>query len=97
LTRVDFHPAAEAELLAAARYYEEQAQNLGLDFLDAVEATCDRLLEFPGIGREFGDRLKRVLVPRFPFGLIYRFDGNRLVVLAVANLYRRPGYWRGRA
>ena len=56
MTSVDFHPEAEAELLAAARYYEEQAQNLGLDFLDAVEATCDRILEFPDIGREFGDR-----------------------------------------
>jgi len=97
LTIVEFHPEAEADLLAAARYYEEQAQNLGLDFLDAVEATCDRILEFPDIGREFGDLLRRVLVPSFPFGLIYRVDRNRLLVLAVANLYRRPGYWRGRS
>ena len=96
MTSVNFHPEAEAELLAAARYYEEQAENLGLDFLDAVEATCDRVLQFPDIGREFGGRLRRVLVPRFPFGLIYRMDANGLLVLAVANLYRRPGYWRRR-
>jgi plasmid stabilization system protein ParE len=96
LTRVDFHPEAEAELLAAARYYEDHAENLGLDFLTAVEATCARALGFPEIGHSFGPRLRRILVPRFPFGLLYRLESDRLLVVAVANLYRGPGYWRSR-
>ena len=36
-----------AELLAAARYYEEQAENLGSDSVAAVERTCDRLADLP--------------------------------------------------
>jgi plasmid stabilization system protein ParE len=96
LSGIEFHPEAESELLAGARYYEEQAENLGLDFLAAVEASCERILQFPDIGRPFGDRLRRILVPRFPYGVIYRTEGNRTFIVAVANLYRRPGYWRTR-
>jgi hypothetical protein len=33
---VEFHPDAESEFLSAARYYEDQAENLGLDFVGAV-------------------------------------------------------------
>lgn len=44
---VAFHPEAQAEFIAAARYYESQAENLGLDFISAVEATYRRLVTLP--------------------------------------------------
>ena len=97
MTAVVFHPEAEAELIAAARYYEEQAENLGFDFLAAVEISCERIVQFRDVGSPFGDRLRRVLVPRFPYAVIYRAEADRTHVVAVANLYRRPGYWRSRA
>ena len=34
-----FHPEFETDLISAARYYEAQRANLGLDFLDAAEST----------------------------------------------------------
>jgi plasmid stabilization system protein ParE len=94
---VAFHPEAQAEFLAAARYYESQAKNLGLDFISAVERTYQRLATFPESGHPFGSRLRRVLVPGFPYGLIYRAELDRLFVVAVAHLHRRPGYWRSRS
>ena len=94
---VAFHPEAEAEFIAAARYYEDQAQNLGLDFISAVEATYQRLATFAESGRPFGSRLRRVLVPGFPYGLIYRAEPDRAFIVAVAHVRRRPGYWRSRS
>lgn len=96
MTAVQLHPEAEAELLAAARYYEEQAQNLGLDSITAVEASCAQLAQFPEVGRPFGNRLRRFLVPHFPYGILYRKQGECLTIVAVANLHRRPDYWRSR-
>ena len=93
---VAFHPEAEAEFLAAARFYEDQAENLGLDFTSAVERTYQRLAAFPQSGHPFGSRLRRALVPGFPYGLIYRAEPDRLFVVAVAHLHRRPGYWWAR-
>ena len=94
---VAFHPEAQAEFIAAARHYESQAENLGLDFISAVEATYRRLVTFPESGRPFASRLRRVLVPGFPYGLIYRASSDRVLVVAVAHVRRRPGYWRSRA
>ena len=93
---VAFHPDAQAEFIAAARYYEAQAENLGLDFISAVEATYRRLITFPESGRPFGSRLRRVLVPGFPYGLIYRVEPDCVLIVAVAHVRRRPGYWRPR-
>ena len=93
---VAFHPEARSELIAAARYYESQAENLGLDFVSAVEATYRRLVTFPESGHPFGSRLRRVLVPGFPYGLIYRAEPDRVLIVAVAHIRRRPGYWRSR-
>jgi plasmid stabilization system protein ParE len=61
---VAFHPEADAEFLAAARYYEGQAENLGLDFVAAVQRTYQRLAAFPESGHPFGSRL-RCAVPSF--------------------------------
>lgn len=96
MKRVAFHPEAEAELVAAAGYYEDQAANLGVDFLAAVERTYQRLIELPESGLPFGRRLRRVLVPGFPYGLLYRVETERILVVAVAHLRRRPGYWKSR-
>lgn len=96
MTSVEFHPEAEAEFLSAARYYESQAENLGLDFISLVQATHQRVAEYPESGRPFGRRLRRVLVPKFPYGLLYRAEPQRILIVAVAHLHRRPGYWRSR-
>jgi hypothetical protein len=37
-----------------------------------------------------------VLVPKFPYGLLYRIEPARIYIVAVMHLHRRPGYWRSR-
>ena len=93
---VEFHPQAQDELISAARYYEANAANLGVAFIRSVQYTASTLLEFPERGRRFGNRLRRVLVPGFPYGLLYKSEPERIYIVAVAHLSRRPGYWRDR-
>lgn len=93
---VELHPDAAAELVAAARFYETQAANLGFDFVSAVEHAAQRIVEYPNSGARFGRRLRRVLVPRFPYGLVYRIEPERVYIVSVMHLHRRPGYWRSR-
>jgi plasmid stabilization system protein ParE len=90
LTRVEFHPEAAAELTAAARYYEGEATGLGSDFLNLIEVACDRLAEFPDSGRLFGSNLRRLVLPRFPYALIYRSEDAALTIVAVANMFHAP-------
>jgi len=94
--RVEFHPAAEREFISAARFYERHTRGLGLQFISVVQRTTERLLDHPAIGRRFGRRLRRVLLPKFPYGLVYRIDDDRIYIVAVMHLHRRPNYWRPR-
>jgi plasmid stabilization system protein ParE len=93
---VEFHPEAEAELVSATHYFERHVENLGLDFILAVRRAYERIVEFPHSGRPFGRRLRRTLIRGFPYGLLYRVEPSRILIVAVAHLHRRPGYWRSR-
>jgi len=93
---VEFHPEAQDEFISAAQFYERQAEGLGLDFIMTVQQAYERLLEAPASGPPFGRRLRRLLVPKFPYGLLYRVEPERIYIIAVMHLHRRPGYWRSR-
>jgi len=43
MTPIFFHPEAEAEVVAAAVYYEEQQGNLGRRFLSSIEDGLSRI------------------------------------------------------
>jgi len=93
---LEFHPEAQEELIGAARYFEAEAENLGVDFIDFVQHSALRLVDFPASGRRIGRRLRRVVVPRFLYLLLYRVERERIFIVAVAHPRRRPGYWRSR-
>ena len=96
MRNVEFHPEAQNEFLSAAQFYEDQTQGLGLDFTLTVQRTYERVLAYPASGAPFGRLLRRVLVPKFPYGLLYRVEPDRVYIIAVMHLHRRPGYWRSR-
>ena len=96
MTRVIFHPEAEAEFLAAARFYDAQTPGLGVDFVAEVRRATQTLADHPELGHRFSRRLRRLLVHRFPYGLLYRVESDKIFIVAVAHLRRRPGYWRRR-
>jgi len=94
--RVTFHAEAEAELVAAAATYEVHRSGLGVEFIAEVERATRALVSYPKIGHRFSRRLRRVLVRRFPYGLLYRIEGDTVRIAAVVHLRRRPSYWRHR-
>jgi toxin ParE2 len=88
--------AAEQELLAASAYYDIQKPGLGAEFLDQVErALCD-IAAHPERWPCIRLGMRRRLLHRFPYGLLYKIDPAETIVLAVAHLHRHPNYWVGR-
>lgn len=92
-----FHPLAEQELVDAAAYYEEQKTGLGLDYLGEVEHAVNFLIRHPGAGSIARNSIHRLVLPKFPYSLLYRvLENNQIRILAVAHHKRRPQYWGGR-
>ncbi len=99
--RVRFEDEAEAEYRAAGRWYEERRRGLGLEFLDAVDATIDQIVGLPHAGgpvRRLPSDLpvRRAPVKRFPYHVVYLEAETTIRILAVAHDRRRPGYWTSR-
>jgi plasmid stabilization system protein ParE len=96
--RVVLHPEAFAELEAAFYWYEGKAVNLGQEFLEEVDwgvaAIRESPMRWPLYREEFG--VRRFLMHRFPFAIVYRVINDEIEVVAITHLRRRPGYWRNR-
>jgi toxin ParE1/3/4 len=93
---VVFLPDAEQEMFQAAVYYESQSSGLGRDYLSEVERSLQAIAASPKTWPIVEGELRRRLVRRYPFGILYRNDPEEIVIVAVAHLRRKPGYWRKR-
>jgi plasmid stabilization system protein ParE len=93
---VSFHRLADRELNEAIQYYELERPGLGSAFLREVERCVRFISEHPEAGRLILGQVRRLLLRRFPFGLLYALKPDGTRILAVMNLKRRPTYWVGR-
>lgn len=98
---VRFDAEAEEEFAAAARWYERERPGLGREFLASVDEAVLEVRERPGsfslvpsIPQDLG--VRRALVKRFPYAVVFLELADEIRVLAVAHGARRPGYWRDR-
>lgn len=98
--RTRLRPEADEEIEQAARWYQQQS-GLGEQFLTEV---VDALLEVerhpqrypapPGLRSK--REIRRLMLPRFPYSIVYEIRSKEILVLACAHQRRRPMYWRAR-
>lgn len=90
------HPLAQKEIRDAIAYYEKQELGLGRRFRHCVYSKIDTLQSFPQrAARVFGP-FRRLMITRFPYGIVYKIDGNLLIIIAIAHQNRKPNYWHDR-
>jgi len=91
-----FHPEARAEYLEAPDWYDRARPGLASEFAAEVERAIDRIVSFPHAWTRIDDDVRRCLLTRFPYGVLYAEVEGEIVLLAVMSLHREPGYWRSR-
>ena len=89
-------PEAEQDLRDAFSWYESHKPGLGFDFKHCVEEVLSRLTRTPYIYPKVYKQVKRAFIKRFPFGIFYVVEENRVVILAVLHARRNPEYWKKR-
>lgn len=94
---VTVHADAAAELEAAAVWYDDQREGLGLQFLAAVDRAIQHARAWPHAGARVEGlppelAVRRLPVARFPYHVAHLPGDDEVVVLAVAHDHRRPGY-----
>lgn len=94
--KIEFLAIAQAELDEAYQWYETQQTSLGLRFLNEIDASLRRIAAYPESFVQINDGIRRCLVKRFPYGILYGIDVDKIIVVAIMHLHRKPGYWVSR-
>jgi cytochrome P450 len=69
---------------------------LGEDFSLEVNATVQNILSYADAWPIVEDDVRRCLTRRFPYGVLYSIETDRVYILAVMHLHRHPDYWKTR-
>lgn len=91
--RVIFTKYAKQELEDAVHCYELEYSGLGKRFKEEVRRAALRIAEYPQAwSTERGD-VRKYLLHKFPYKLLYSSEVDHILVIAVAHQHRKPGYW----
>lgn len=81
---------AEEDVLETFIWYQQKHEGLGDEFLLSLEAEINAICRNP-----FGFQIqymaiRMVTIRRFPLGIHYIIDGNKVVIIAVLHFSRNP-------
>jgi len=92
VTRLIFHPAAEAEVREAAAFYQQRRRGLGGALRREVDQALHSIRRNPVPSPRFeGTEYRFLVLRRFPYVVFYEILGDRIHILAHGR--RQPGYW----
>ncbi len=94
--RVVFTKVARQELDDAVSYYELEYLDLGHRFKEEVRKAVIRIAEFPRAWSIERGEVRKCLLHKFPYKLLYSVEEDYILVLAVAHQHRKPDYWTNR-
>ncbi|MFZ2957616.1 MAG: type II toxin-antitoxin system RelE/ParE family toxin [Candidatus Ozemobacteraceae bacterium] len=94
--KYSFHPEAEAEFIEAINYFEEVEAELGYEFSIEVYSAIERVTSLPKAWPIVEDDIRRCLVRKFSYGVLYFEENEEIYVIAIMHLHREPDYWKHR-
>ena len=90
---VIFSKYAQLELVDAIEFYELEYEGLGLRFKEEVKKAAIRISEYPKAWSVERGEIRKYLLHKFPYKLLYSIETDHLFVIAVAHQHRQPYYW----
>jgi toxin ParE2 len=93
---IRFLDVAQQEFDEAVEYYNAESPGLGDQFLLEALDALERVRRFPRAWHPYTENSRRCQTRRFPYGIIYQVLESEILVVVVAHMHRKPGYWLDR-
>ncbi|MBI4491113.1 MAG: type II toxin-antitoxin system RelE/ParE family toxin [Deltaproteobacteria bacterium] len=74
----------DLDIDATFLWYEKEQPGLGLEFLDELRATYNRIIEGPLKYQHLRSGIRRALLRRFPYAVYFALEQMVIVVLAIS-------------
>jgi plasmid stabilization system protein ParE len=91
-----FLDAAQSEFDAAIDNYDAQRFGLGIEFEGEVEQALERIDNYPEAWSPLSSRVRRCLLNRFPYSVIYELRSESIMIVAIQHHHQKPESWRSR-
>ncbi|MBK8185806.1 MAG: type II toxin-antitoxin system RelE/ParE family toxin [Cellvibrio sp.] len=88
-----FSSFALQELLDAEEYYNFELAGLGNRFNEEIKKAVLRIAEYPDAWSIERDNIRKCLLQKFPYKILYAIEKDCILILAIAHLHRKPDYW----
>ena len=92
--RLVAEPRVNLDIAATYQRYENEQPGLGLEFLDELDASYDRIADGPFKYQDLRSGIRRALLRRFPYAVYFAVEADVVVVLAVLHVSRDPAEWQ---
>jgi toxin ParE1/3/4 len=91
-----FTPEADAELTEARQWYSHHRKDLDLEFMQCIEAALSRIRSNSRLSPVVYRGMRRAVVRRFPFAILYEVTGREIQIIPVFHSRRNPDVWKSR-
>lgn len=91
--RIVFTKLARQELVDAVQFYEIEFDGLGKRFHHEVKKAVQRISQYPTAWSVESGEIRKCLLHKFPFKLLYSIENDCILIIAVAHQHRKPDYW----
>jgi toxin ParE1/3/4 len=85
--------AAENDIIQAFNWYNDRLTGLGNEFLSSINEAIELISQSPESYPMIYKNIRRILVKRFPFSILFINEESRIVVIAVFHFKRNPTSW----
>ena len=96
MPEVRFLPAAYDDFLKSLAWYSQRSERAAAGFEAALEVALQRIVDSPSTYALCDKRHRFYILKRYPFSIVYRMEGDEILVVAVAHSSREMPYWHGR-
>lgn len=91
--KVVFSEISKTELEDAISFYELEFEGLGKRFKTEIRSSIKRILRYPRAWPFEGGEIRKCLMSKFPYKILYSIEEDHLFIIALAHQHRRPDYW----
>ncbi|MDJ0516861.1 MAG: type II toxin-antitoxin system RelE/ParE family toxin [Trichodesmium sp. MO_231.B1] len=88
--KIIIQPEAEKDLDAAYVWYENSRQELGEEFLNAIDNCLSLIQANPFAYPIIYKQIHRTIVRKFPYGIFYLLKDDAVVVIACLHAKQNP-------
>jgi len=88
-------PPVDLDVEAAFEWYDNERPGVGLEFLDQLRATYNRVADGPLKYQDLRGGIRCALLRRFPYAVYFAIEAA-IVVVVVLHASRDPAEWQRR-